>query len=88
MSVCVHATGSMWRSEDNFTDFSPSTLKKKYVYDYFACMYVCVSHACLVHVEARRGHQIPWKWGIQLVVNHHVGTGNLTKVLCKSSQGS
>ena len=31
-----------------------------YVYKCFACMYVCVSHACLVPAEVKRGHLIPW----------------------------
>jgi hypothetical protein len=26
------------------------------VYGYFACMYACVPHVCLVPLEARRGH--------------------------------
>ena len=26
---------------------------------YYAGMYVCVPHACLVHMEARRGHGTP-----------------------------
>lgn len=28
----------------------------------FACVYVCVPHACLVLSEARGGHQIHWTW--------------------------
>lgn len=31
-----------------------------YVYECFACTHVCISHACLVSVELRREHQIPW----------------------------
>ena len=28
----------------------------------FACMYAYTPCACLVPVETRRGHQIPWNW--------------------------
>ena len=31
-----------------------------YVYEHFACMCVCGPHACLVLLEDRRGHRIPW----------------------------
>jgi hypothetical protein len=29
-----------------------------YVYEYFAWMYVCASHMCLISVEARTGNMI------------------------------
>lgn len=28
----------------------------------FACVYVCVSHVCLVPIQASRRYQIPWNW--------------------------
>lgn len=33
-----------------------------YIYECFACSYVFASYVCLVPVEVRRGHQIPWTW--------------------------
>lgn len=33
-----------------------------YVYGYFVFMYGYAPCGCLVPVEARRGHQIPWNW--------------------------
>lgn len=33
-----------------------------YVYESFACMYVCIPHACLMLSEVRKGSQFPWKW--------------------------
>lgn len=31
-----------------------------YVYNYFACMYVCVPVLCLVPIEVKRGQCVPW----------------------------
>ena len=28
----------------------------------FAYMYVCVLLSCMVPINTRRGHQIPWNW--------------------------
>lgn len=28
----------------------------------FSCIYVCVTHACLVPLQIRRGSQVPWHW--------------------------
>lgn len=33
-----------------------------YMYESFACMYICVSCACLVPTEVRIGCHIPWNW--------------------------
>jgi hypothetical protein len=33
-----------------------------HMYEYLACMCICVPCACLVPIEARRGHQILWNW--------------------------
>lgn len=33
---------------------------KLYVYERFACIFVCASHVCLVLEGVKRGHQIPW----------------------------
>lgn len=43
----------------------------------FACVHVYVPYAHLVPTEVRRDRQI--------TVSHHVGAGNGTPVLCKSS---
>lgn len=50
-----------------------------------ACVYVCAPLACLVLEEARREHQIPWKWS-NSTVHHHVGIRNGIQVLSKGSQ--
>lgn len=47
-----------------------------YVYRYFPSMCVCALHACLVLMESRRGHQIPLKLELEMVVSHPVGAGN------------
>jgi hypothetical protein len=53
-----------------------------------ACMYVCSAWVCcLVLSEFRRGCQILWNWK-GMVVNSHVGAGNWTWVLCRSSKCS
>lgn len=33
-----------------------------YVYGYFSCMSVCVSHVCPVPVETSRGFWVSWSW--------------------------
>lgn len=33
-----------------------------FMYESFACMYICVSCACLVPMEVRIGCHIPWNW--------------------------
>ena len=49
-------------------------------------MYICIPNVCLVPMEVRRGHQIPWK---DLDSNsHHVGAETRAWVLWKSSQCS
>ena len=47
------------------------------------CLDMSVHHGHEVPEEARRGRQIPW---LQTVVSCHVGAGNQTRVLWKSSQ--
>lgn len=37
-----------------------------YVYECFAHMYAYVSHLCLVSVDARRRHEIPWIYSCEL----------------------
>lgn len=34
-----------------------------YIHRCLAYIYVCVPHVCLLPMEAKRGHQIPWYWG-------------------------
>jgi hypothetical protein len=62
------------------------------------CVCVCV-HACVcvccavhmpvcVHVSAHRGQKVALdalEQELQVAVSHHVGAGNRTPVLCKSS---
>lgn len=38
-----------------------------YVYNCFACVHVCVPHGCLVLMESRRGHPIPWHWSYRQI---------------------
>ena len=33
-----------------------------HVYGCFVCIYICAPHACLVTLEARRGHWMSWNW--------------------------
>ena len=56
-----------------------------YVCEYFACMYVCVSYFALTGPK-----RVPelLELEFQMFVSHHVGAGNRTWVLCKSSQCS
>ena len=30
--------------------------------EYFAYLYVAIPPECLVFMEVRRGHQVPWNW--------------------------
>lgn len=46
-----------------------------YMFGYFVCMHVSAPYACLVLVEARRGHEIPMELQLQTVVSHCVSTG-------------
>lgn len=38
---------------------------------WFACVYICGPVVCLVLMETRSRHQIPWTWKFQIVVSHH-----------------
>jgi hypothetical protein len=71
------------------------------VYIECICMCVCIhthththTHICIcatvqaVPAEARAGHQFPLDLELHMIVSHHVGAGNLTWVLWKSSQCS
>lgn len=51
----------------------------------FACLCVCVSPACLVPSEVRKGHLGPLELKSRAVVRHRVAAGNGTWVLPKSS---
>lgn len=53
--------------------YTTSILKKIYLF----CVY---EYTIAVFRHIRNGHQIP----LQMVVSHHVGTGDWTLVLCKS----
>lgn len=54
-----------------------------YIYFYYMnvlpCMYVCLSHVCLMTVEVRRWHQI-LEQELQAEVSHYEGAGNQTWV--------
>jgi hypothetical protein len=50
----------------------------------FACIYVCVLYAYSTHRDQRRVSD-PLELELQLSVSCHVGAGNGTRVLCKSS---
>lgn len=78
-----------------FFDDDHGTFLFKFLFTYFyvhwcvACMYVSAPHSCLVPARAGRGHWIPQVGPeLQMVVNQHVGVGNQTGVLWKSSQHS
>lgn len=51
---------------------------------HFACMYVCVSLACLVPSVVRGGCQIP-TYRLQIAVGQHMGAGNKAWVLWRKS---
>lgn len=59
-----------------------------YVYGYFTCMCIFVSHAwCLTPTKTRRKRvSDPLEVVVEIAVAHHVGTGNQAWVLCKSSE--
>ena len=40
------------------------------MYECFACMYVCVPHACPVLLEAIKGQWIPLELELQMAVSH------------------
>lgn len=46
------------------------------------CMYVCVP------TVVRWWCWVPWNWTFQVILSHHVGAGNRTWILCKSSKCS
>lgn len=50
------------------------------MYECFACMYTCVSYVYLVSPEVLDPLEL------EVVVSHHVGAGNQSWVLYKSSQ--
>lgn len=54
----------------------------------FACMQVYVPLAYLVHLQARKEHQIPWEAELQMTVSGHVNAGNGTWLLCESGECS
>lgn len=43
-----------------------------FIYEYFVCLHVCLSCACLVTLEARRWHWVPGT-GVWLIVSCHMG---------------
>ena len=50
----------------------------------FWCIYLSSIYECPVFMHTRKGNQIP----LQNIVSHHVGAGNWTQVIWKSSQCS
>lgn len=53
----------------------------------FSCMSMWIT-CVLESMEARKGCQMLWNLELQMVVSLYVGTGERTRVLCKSSQCS
>lgn len=49
----------------------------------FVCMCICISCACLVPTEARRGHRVPWNWlwAAMLVLGIECGSWKITCTL-------
>lgn len=44
---------------------------------------ICVSHVCLVPMEAWEGSWVPWDWNDSWISSPYVDTRNPTLVLCK-----
>lgn len=61
------------------------TFQESYMYECSFWLYVCAPHACLVPAEARNRASDPLELELQIVLSHHVGAGNWTQVVCKSS---
>lgn len=55
------------------------------MYRYFACMYIYVTFACLVHAEVRRRVRFPGT-GVAAGCELPLGAGSGTQVLCQSSK--
>lgn len=53
----------------------------------FPCMYVCVPCKCSAYRGQKRELE-SLEVGLQIVVSHHVGVGNQTQFLWKTSQSS
>lgn len=51
------------------------------------CLLFLFTQMCMVFPSETRGHQIP-RMAFQVVVSYHVGPGNRTLVLCRSSKCS
>ena len=67
-----------------FLSFSLSLSLSLSFYLSFWCIYLSSIYECPVFMHTRKGNQIP----LQNIVSHHVGAGNWTQVIWKSSQCS
>lgn len=56
------------------------------MYGCFVYMYICVSWACLVLLEARRACQSPLDLELQMLVSYCMDGGNQTQDLPKSNK--
>lgn len=51
----------------------------------FACVYICIPHSCIAYV-GQKATLDPLELELEVVVSHHVGAENQTRVLRKSKQ--
>ena len=56
-----------------------------YVHECTICKQVGAPASCNAAAEVRRGHWIPLELESKTVLSRHVGAGDRTQVLCKSS---
>jgi hypothetical protein len=54
------------------------------MFEYFACMYVCISCVCLVRMEVKREHQTSLELELWVVLSYNVDASNQFQVLCLS----
>lgn len=47
---------------------------------------VFMDHLLVCALVATHGHQLPWNWGLQMVMSSHVGPGKTIQVICKGSK--
>lgn len=75
------------RSQVGYLQYSCYKSKiSSFYWDFHRFIYFILPWLCLVSAEALRRHQITWKWSYRWLQSHHVGVGNQTSVLWRSSQ--
>ena len=60
--------------------------QKQKMYEWFACMYVCVPPACSAYRDQKTSD--PFELEVQMFVRHHVDTRNQNEILGKTSKCS